>query len=198
MDRGSIRFLLSALGCTVIAAAAAHPGFAQRPNPAPDPAPAAPAPSSEPTPQPTEPSSTPRKSKKAVPARAPKAEKPDRPEKKKQKVAPAAKRREAASPARTHQPDPGHAPVLAAAAQPTAAAVRSEGDTVPFSTKARVLLVGTVLLTLLLLAAAVAPRRLLVRLSVDGLQERRADLAFAGLCVLTVGSLLGTLVAISG
>jgi hypothetical protein len=37
-----------------------------------------------------------------------------------------------------------------------------------------------------------------VRLSVDGLQERRADLAFAGLCVLTVGSLLGTLVAISG
>jgi outer membrane biosynthesis protein TonB len=198
MDRGSIRFLLSALGCAVIAAAAAHPGFAQRPNPAPDPAPAAPAPSSEPTPQPTEPSSTPRKSKKAVPARAPKAEKPDRPEKKKHKVAPAAKPREPASPARSHQPDPGHAQVLAAAAKPTAAAVRSEGDTVPFSTKARVLLVGTVLLTLLLLAAAVAPRRLLVRLSVDGLQERRADLAFAGLCVLTVGSLLGTLVAISG
>jgi hypothetical protein len=87
---------------------------------------------------------------------------------------------------------------LAAAAGPAAAAVRSEGDTVPFSTKARVLLVLTVLVTLLLLAAAVAPRRLLVRLSVDGLQERRTDLAFAGLCVLTVGSLLGTLVAISG
>ena len=83
-------------------------------------------------------------------------------------------------------------------ARPTAAPIRAEPDTVPFSTKARLLLGGTVLLTILLLAAAVAPRRLLARLSVDGLQERRADLAFAGLCVLTVGSLLGTLVAISG
>jgi outer membrane biosynthesis protein TonB len=198
MDRGSIRILLSALGCAVIAAAAAHPGFAQRPNPAPDPAPAAPALSSQPTSQPAEPATEPKKARKTVPARAPKAEKPDRPEKKKQKVAPAAKRRAPPPSARSHQPDPGHAPVLAVAAKPTVAAVRSEGDTVPFSTKARVLLVGTVLLTLLLLAAAVAPRRLLVRLSVDGLQERRADLAFAGLCVLTVGSLLGTLVAISG
>jgi hypothetical protein len=118
--------------------------------------------------------------------------------KKKHKVAPAAKRRAPASSARSHEPDPGRAPLLAAAAGSAAADVRSEGDTVPFSTKARVLLVLTVLVTLLLLAAAVAPRRLLVRLSVDGLQERRTDLAFAGLCVLTVGSLLGTLVAISG
>ena len=83
-------------------------------------------------------------------------------------------------------------------ARPTAAPIRAEPDTVPFSTKARLLLGGTVLLTALLLAAAVAPRRLLVRLSVDGLQERRTDLAFAGLCVLTTGFLLGTLVAISG
>ncbi len=42
MNRGSIRFLLTVLGCAVLAAAAACPGFAQRPNPAPDPAPAPP------------------------------------------------------------------------------------------------------------------------------------------------------------
>jgi hypothetical protein len=199
MNRGSIRFLKSALGCALIAAVAAPPGFAQRPNPAPDPAPAAAsAQSSEPPAQSTEPSATaskPKRHKRAVSTRTPKAEKPDRPEKK-QKNVPVAKRKATASPARSHAPDPGG--VAVSAALPTAAAIRSEPDTVPFSTKARVLLVGTLLLTALLLAAAVAPRRILARLSVDGLQERRADVAFAGLCVLTVGSLLGTLVAISG
>lgn len=193
MNRGSIRFLLTVLGCAVLAAAAACPGFAQRPNPAPDPAPAAaaPAPSSEPSST----SSEPRTSKKAVSRRSPKAEKPRRPVK---KVAPAAKRRASASSVRSHEPDPGGAAVTVVVARPTAAPIRAEPDTVPFSTKSRLLLGGTVLLTALLLAAAVAPRRVLARLSVDGLQERRADLAFAGLCVLTMGSLLGTLVAISG
>jgi hypothetical protein len=201
MNRGSIRFFICVAGCAALAAGAARPGFAQRPNPAPDPAPVSPAPASEPS-SPTEPSSSssePRRTKKAAPPRTQKAEKPDRPEKKeKKKVAVATKRSSSTSPARSHQPDPGGAAVSAVVARPTAATVRAEPDTVPFSMKARVLLVLTVLVTALLLAAAVAPRRLLARLSVDGLQERRADLAFAGLCVLTVGSLLGTLVAISG
>lgn len=197
MNRSSVRFLLTVVGCAVLAAEAAHPGFAQRPNPAPDPAPAAvaPAPSSEPS-SPSATSSEPRRSKKAVSTRTPKVEKPRRPEKK--KVAPARKPELSASSARSHEPDPGGTAASTVAPLPAAALIRSEPDAVPFSTTARLLLGGTILLTILLLAGAVAPRRLLARLSVDGLEERRADLAFAGLCVLTVGSLLGTLVAISG
>jgi hypothetical protein len=122
-----------------------------------------------------------------------KADKPRRPKK---KSAPAANPRPPEASAPFHEPHRGPT-ILAKASRPSVAQLASEPAAVSIPTAARLFLLTTGALAVLLWAIAATPGRLLVNVSA-GLKERRSSIAFAGLCVLTAGFLISTVVVMSG
>jgi hypothetical protein len=111
----------------------------------------------------------------------------------------AAKTHARKAPARVHEPDPGPGVFTGTliVSRPAVTPLASGYGGVSISAGIRIFLFVTAALALFFWALAAAPGRLLVTVSA-GLAERRADLAFGGLCVLTTGLLTALVVAVAG